>query len=137
MFKILWRFAQLIDSLIFNWFFRLVYKNYILIFDRSPIDALVDTYIETEYSNCFRYYEKAFLYVLYNNSLTFVFDCDTYSVISRKKDIPNVEYIKLRRILYHHLAKKYGWKVFSTNKSLLEVHQEVVDMIFSYIILRR
>ena len=119
-FRLLWPLLQLVDSMIYTFLLiRLPQPFYdAIIFDRSPIDTLVDIIADTRSPIKVGILQKLFLSLLPKNSIVIILDVKEEIALMRKKDILSRFYLSIRRRVYSTLAEFYGWHVISTNKSL-------------------
>ena len=117
--RLLWPLAQLIDSMIYTvLLIRLSQPFYdAIIFDRSPVDTLVDIIADTRLPIEVKILQKLFLSLLPRNSVMIILDVNEEVALVRKKDILTKFYLSIRRRLYNWLAELYGWHVVSTNRS--------------------
>ncbi len=117
--RLLWPLLQLVDSMIYILLLiRLPQLFYdVIIFDRSPIDTLVDIIADTRLPIGVGVLQKLFLSLLPRNSIVIILDVNEEIALIRKKDILRKSYLSVRRRIYNKLADFYGWHVISTNGS--------------------
>jgi thymidylate kinase len=102
----------------------------VIIFDRSPIDTLVDIIADTRLSVGRETFQKLFLSLLPRNSVVIILDINEEIALARKRDILGKFYLSVRRGIYLKLAQLYRWYVISTNGSF-ETSTHSVESIIS------
>ena len=132
----LWTFFQLMDALLFS--ARYVYLpallGYTLILDRFIVDTLVDIAFSLKNQSLLSSkLGKLFVRIIPKNSLVMIFDVDENIAISRKNDISEIDYLVLRRKLYHLMTETYVWQIINTHKPFDEVHDEVMEFVLLYL----
>jgi thymidylate kinase len=102
----------------------------VIIFDRSPIDTLVDIIADTRSSIETGILQKLFLSLLPRNSVVIILDIAEEIALTRKRDIPGKSYLSVRRRIYLKLAELYRWHVILTNENL-EISTHSIESIIS------
>lgn len=130
--RLLWPLLQLVDSILYS--VILVYsplmRSYdITIMDRSVIDTLVDTIADTHAPTSVQLLHRLFLALLPKNSLVVMLDTSEEAAMNRKKDIPDIHYLKIRRRIYKHLAERYKWYTVATKVEFKTVHDLLMKLI--------
>jgi thymidylate kinase len=131
-FRILWPWFSLVDSLLYSFFvFGLtpLFLSKQIISDRSPIDTLVDIIADTRDPYPFKRYWRYFLNLVPKNSVVVFLDVDENTALHRKKDVLNMEYLKIRRATYKELAHKYGWAAIDTVADFEIVHSNFLKVL--------
>lgn len=133
--QLLWPWLQLTDSLLHTLFYislpLLFSSKTIVVVDRGIIDTLVDVTVDVGFPKGYTVLENLFVSAVPKDSCITVFDVDEAIAIQRKDDIPDIQYLKIRRKLYAELAKRCKWPIFSTEDNFSSVHKKVVSVIGS------
>ena len=103
-----------------------ILSNHLTIVDRCVIDTLIDTVADLINFKILKRYRRLFLKLVPTNSVIVLFDIDEKLAMNRKKDIPTLQYLKLRRRLYLKLAKLYNWAIVNTNFDFKTAHQKLL-----------
>jgi thymidylate kinase len=129
--RLLWPWLQLIDSFLYS----MVVHNFLsrscdlIIMDRSPIDTLVDIIADTQAPASNSLLQRLFLALIPKTSLVVILDVRVEVAMGRKKDIPNIRYLKPRKRAYENLAKEYGWYILSTETDFNTVHNILLKLV--------
>jgi len=131
--KLIWPLLQYIDSffytILFIYLALYIDKNLFIIVDRGMIDVLVDVLADTRSLRFLNILEKIFVRSLPSNSSIMVFDVSEAIAMERKKDIINIEYLKIRRKIYMLLAKRNNWPIIHTHKDFTFTNKKVIDWV--------
>ena len=124
--RLLWPWLQFVDSLFYTIIF--LYRPFsrsraLVLIDRNVIDTLVDIVADTRTPIGYHLLQMLLLALLPKNSFVVVLDVSEDVAMSRKKDILNLHYLKIRIENYRRLAKKYGWYLLSTDDDYNHVHK--------------
>uniref|UniRef100_A0A7J3YTH3 Thymidylate kinase-like domain-containing protein n=1 Tax=Ignisphaera aggregans TaxID=334771 RepID=A0A7J3YTH3_9CREN len=91
--------------------------NVHLLLDRNILDLVVDLYEWTRDSFLF----SPTLIRLYRGLLrdcwVIILDVEEKEALKRKKDIPNISYLRIRRKIYHGFSKYLGFYIVNTTES--------------------
>jgi len=133
-FYLLWPLIQLVDSIIYTLILICLPRRFynVIIFDRSPIDTLVDIIADTRLHIGVGILQKLFLSLLPRNSVVIILDTNEETALIRKRDILGKSYLSVRRRIYLKLAELYRWHVISTNGSF-ETSTHSIESIISRI----
>jgi len=131
--QLLWPWFQFIDSLLHTFFTiklpLLFNPKIIILVDRGMVDTLVDITVDVGIPKGYKRLETLFISSIPKNSYILVFDIDEKIAMQRKKDIPDIHYLKIRRKIYKRLASRYNWPIFSTESDFKTVHRKIMLMI--------
>jgi hypothetical protein len=129
--RLLWPLVQLIDSIIYTLILIHLSRPFfdVIIFDRSPIDTLVDIIADTRLPIGAGIPRKLFLSLLPRNSTVIILDVDEEIALIRKKDIIRKSYLSIRRRIYIKLAELCGWHIISADGNLKASIQSVENII--------
>jgi thymidylate kinase len=128
----LWSWLFTIDEMLRSTFYIKIStgRGCIVLCDRNTIDALVDLMVETcDYNIWKKPTGKLLLSVVPKNSVTLLLDINELKAYERKNDIPNIDYICVRRKKYLELAHRLGIRVLDANKTKEELHAELVEIL--------
>jgi hypothetical protein len=89
----------------------------VIIFDRSPIDTLVDIIADTRLPIETGILRKLFLSLLPGGSIVIILDVNEEIALIRKEDILGKSHLSIRRKIYLKLAELYRWHVITTKGS--------------------
>lgn len=120
------------------WDYRFTFRKQIkgikkeenIVFDRYFYDLFIDQGLNFGYSK-----EKIYELICKNEKKFFPLDKVLYIRIrpetgfSRKKDIPNMEYLNKRFEVYEYLAERMGWQAIDAEKSLEEEYMDICRII--------
>jgi hypothetical protein len=129
--RLLWPLIQFVDSMIYTLILILLPKHFydVIIFDRSPIDTLVDIIADTMLPIGMGILQKLFLSLLPRNSVVIILDINEKIALIRKRDILGKSYLSVRRRIYIKLAELYRWHVISTNGSFETLTHSIESII--------
>ncbi len=129
--KLLWTWLQLVDSLLYSLvlvYLPKLFSKKIILMDRSVIDTVVDIIADTRIPNL-GIVASLFFSLLPKNSLIVLFDVDERTAMKRKKDIDNVNQLKMRRSEYVAFSKTHKWHVLSTQGNYTLVHEKLNNIL--------
>jgi thymidylate kinase len=102
-------------------------KGYAVLMDRYVIDAIIDLMIETGNRHLHKgFFGKMLLSLIPKDSIIILIDVDEYTAFSRKRDIPNIDYLTQRRELYQELANYLKIPIINGGKSRENVYDEII-----------
>ena len=105
-------------------------KGYVVLCDRSPIDALVDLMAETGDYNLWRKrVGRLLLSIVPQNPVIVLLDIDEQKAYARKIDVLNIEYIRTRRTLFLDLAQKLDIPIIDASKTQSELYDDLVKLL--------
>jgi dTMP kinase len=124
-----WPWIQFFDAVIFV--VLLVYipmiGGVVQVCDRFLHDVMVDLMADTGSNTLYeRMVGKLILHLVPRQSLVFVLDLDESIILTRKNDIPSVEYLRRRRELYRLLAAYLDLPILDCSKSFDDVHATLI-----------
>jgi dTMP kinase len=126
----LWFFLILLDMVVLAWI-RAYPKKLrfdILILDRSPLDVIVELILSSHNPEFHKSIKATILYNLVKPDLVLVFDVPETVAFSRKKDIPNLDFIKVRRALYRKLAPYFNATLIDANKPVVDIRNQLIKI---------
>lgn len=128
----IWMFIALID-----YFFQFHAKTYKLtvkkkniIFDRFYLDLFIDQGINFSYTPqkiAKLIKRKSYLFPKINK--TIYIHVKPEVCLSRKDDIPNMDYLNRRYIIYEYLSKEFKWIVVNGEEDFSEVNRSIKRLI--------
>lgn len=123
----IWPWAVFIDTLIIV-FIRIklsLLNNSIVFSDRYIHDVLVETMVVTKNHELHRTkLGKLFLSLAHPFKIVML-DMDEEGAYKRKGDIPDPEYLQVRRQLYHKIASDFCITIVDTNRAFDEAHVDI------------
>lgn len=126
----IWPWAVFIDMVIIV-FIRIKLSlliNSIVFSDRYLHDVLVETMVVTKDYELHRTKLGKLFLKLANPFEVILLDIDETEAFKRKADIPDLEYLQIRRLLYHKIASDFGVIVVDSNKAFDDVHAEIAQI---------
>jgi dTMP kinase len=136
--KLLWKLYFFIDYAI-QILFRIrlrMRSDLIILSDRIFYDSLIDQAINLSKTKewLFNILDSFWIRLIFPTpNLVIYFDCPEHVAFARKKDIPNIEYLKERRSLYLALAERYKWQKVDGTNSFDLISVEIRNLIYSSI----
>ncbi len=101
-----------------------------LICDRYVYDAIVGLAADLDYSDKkIRATVKNLFYLLPRPDLTFLLDLPEETAYQRKDDIPCVDYLRKRRLIYSELAEEYPMTILDGSGDLAELENLIQDKV--------
>ncbi len=103
-------------------------QGYLILCDRYVLDILVDLICDTKDISLLRRLPgRMLLSSVPKNSNFLLIDVDEKTAFERKPDIPNLDYLRERRVLYLKLASTLNIPVIDGKKKPMEMHQEIIN----------
>ena len=131
----LWPYFQFLDTVV-HWLTKVYLMSFSrnnLLFDRSPLDALVDVAYDVRNQKLIKkLIGRLFLYLIFSSSLTIILDSAEDVVNDRKEDVNNILESKNKRFIYKTLARAYDFYIIDTTKPVLEAHDEIMHILKNY-----
>ncbi len=113
--------------------FRLV-KKQIILSDRIFYDSIIDQAINLGKKQEFllNSLDSFWMKLLFPQlDMVIYVDCPADVAFLRKKDAPNMEYLKERRSLYLKLADKYGWDKVDGTMPIAKISSQIRNKVYS------
>lgn len=123
----IWPWAVFIDTVIIV-FIRIklsLLTNSVVFSDRYVYDILVETMVVTKNYDLHRTKLGKLFLKLANPFKVIMLDIDENDAFKRKADIPDLEYVQIRRQLYHKIASDFGIAIIDTNRAFEKVHADI------------
>lgn len=127
----LWPWAVLFDMFILSIVrirLPMLFGN-IVLSDRYMHDVLVELMVVTKNHNFYQTKLGRLFLSLANPNKLVMLDLDEEEAFKRKGDIPNIEYLQIRRRLYSKMAYDLGIAKVKTAGPFDEVHAEIMDIL--------
>lgn len=124
----LWTLLFLMDTYIL-----LIMRGYffsradITLCDRSTTDSIIDLMATLKSSVIYHGRTVRFFLSLTWPDVVLLLDVDEDKAFQRKTDIPNLEYLRSRRILYHKMASDLGIPIIDTGRPFTMAHLDIVN----------
>lgn len=130
----LWPYLVFIDMFILT-FIRIKLKlirGITVFLDRGLHDVLVETMVAIGDYGLYKTRIAGLLLRLVEPDLVIMLDVDEAKVLTRKTDIPNLEFVTTRRKRYKHIVSHLQMTVVNANKPFNEVHKDVKQLCQPY-----
>ena len=130
------------NILLFDYFLQILFKIRVpliigksVVCDRYVYDTVInDLSVDMNYSKSeIKNLLKKCFFVAPKPNLVFLIDIPEEVAFQRKKDIPSVDYLKERRVIYLDIGKEERMIVLDGSKDLAELKNLVRDKVFEFI----